>query len=344
MNIRQIYELAIDLGIKSDFRPKERINKQLKRIKEKYKKLSKDEKTLFDVEKLTSPYIDSRIHFDNGAKNIRRVMAGIDIDSAEILAARYLSDKDPKKPIDLIIAHHPIGKGLADLSEVMHLQADVLAGYGVPINIAESVLKTKISEVSRSVNPINHFKAVDTARLLGISLMNVHTPADNLVAHFVEKKIRKDKPEYVGDVLKSLLEISEYKEAAKRGFGPVLFTGSEDNRVGKIVITEITGGTEGSPKIYEKMSQAGIGTVISMHQSEEHRKEAEKAHINVVIAGHISSDSIGMNLLLDELEKRGIEIMPCSGLIRISRVKSKIKMKNDKSKFKKNKIMLKLSF
>ncbi len=57
-----------------------------------------------------------------------------------------------------------------------------------------------------------------------------------------------------------------------------------------------------------------------MHISEEHKKEAEDAHLNVVIAGHISSDSLGMNLFLDELEKKGIEIIPCSGLIRVSRV------------------------
>jgi putative NIF3 family GTP cyclohydrolase 1 type 2 len=125
----------------------------------------------------------------------------------------------------------------------------------------------------------------------------------------------------VSDVLKSLLEIPEYKEAAKRGFGPTLFTGAEDNHCGRIAFTEITGGTDGSPKIYEKMANAGIGTIISMHQSEEHKKEAEKAHINVVIAGHISSDSIGMNLFLDQLEKKGIEIVSCSGLIRISRAK-----------------------
>ncbi len=298
MTIQQIYKLALEMGARADFRPKSQIEKHLKRIREKYKKLAKDEQKLFDVEKLTNPYPDTRVHFESGVENIKRVMAGIDIDSAEIMIARYLSNHNPKKPIDLIIAHHPVGKALADLSEVMHLQADVLAQYGVPINIAESVLKPKISEVSRGVNPVNHFKPVDTARLLSISLMNVHTPADNLVASFVEKKIKKDKPEYVGEVLKSLLEIPEYKEAAKLGAGPVLFTGSEDSRAGKIVLTEITGGTEGSPKIYEKMAQAGIGTVISMHQSEEHRKEAEKAHINVVIAGHISSDSIGMNLFL----------------------------------------------
>lgn len=323
MNIQQIYRLAIGLGIKNDFRPKTQIGKQLKRIKEKYEKLSKDEKALFDTEKLTSPYTDSRVHFDSGEKNIKRIMAGIDIDSAELMIVAYLNNQNPEKKMDLVIAHHPVGKGLADLTGVMHLQADVLAQYGVPINIAESLMKIKIEEVSRGVDPVNHYKAVDAAKILRISYMNVHTPADNLVAKFVETKIKKDKPEYVGDILKSLLEIPEYKEAAKRGAGPRLFTGSGENRTGKIVLTELTGGTEGSPKIYEKMAQAGIGTIISMHQSEEHRKEAEKAHINVVIAGHISSDSIGMNLFLDELEKKGIEIMPCSGLIRYSRAKKK---------------------
>jgi hypothetical protein len=320
MNISQIYQLAIELGIKNDFRPKVQIEKNLKRIKEKYEKLSKDEKEIFDKERLVNPYIDSRIHFDNGIKNIKRVMVGIDIDSAEIMIARYLSNHG-KKPIDLVIAHHPVGKALADLSDVMHLQADVLAQAGVPINIAESLMKIRISEVSRGVSPVNHFKVVDSARIVDINLMNVHTPADNLVAKFVEAKIKKDKPEYVGDILKSLLEIPEYAEAAKRGSGPVLFTGTPDNRAGKIVLTEITGGTEGSVKIYEKMAQAGVGTIIGMHQSEEHRKEAEKYHINIVIAGHISSDSIGMNLFLDELEKKGIEIVPCSGLTRYSRIK-----------------------
>ena len=82
----------------------------------------------------------------------------------------------------------------------------------------------------------------------------------------------------------------------------------------------MTGGTEGAPEIYEKLSQAGVGTVVGMHLSEQHRLEAEKASLNVVIAGHISSDSIGMNLFLDWVEKEGIEILSCSGLIRVSRI------------------------
>jgi len=313
MTLQQIYKLAIQLGIKNDLRPKKEIDKKLARIKKQYQKLSKKEKRFFNKERLTNPYMDSTIHFDSG-KKIKKALVGIDIDAGELLIAE-------KMGADAVIAHHPVGKGLAFLDDVMYLQADVLSQYGVPINIAEGLMKTRISEVSRSVNPVNHFKSPMAAENLKMSFLNVHTPADNMVATFLKKLIEKNKPEYVGEVLDILNEIPEYEEARKQGVGPVLFTGDKNRRAGKIAITEITGGTEGSPKLYEKMAQAGIGTTISMHQSEEHRKEAKKAHINVIVAGHISSDSIGMNLFLDELEKRGIEIIPCSGLIRISRNK-----------------------
>ena len=152
--------------------------------------------------------------------------------------------------------------------------------------------------------------------------MNSHTPCDNLAARFLKNLVEEKKPERVGGLIDLLKEIPEYKEAMKIGAGPKIFVGGKENRCGKIALTEITGGTEGSPKLYEKMAQAGIGTVIGMHISEEHRKEAEAAHLNVVIAGHMSSDSLGVNLFLDELEKRSIEIIPCSGFTRISRAKN----------------------
>ncbi|MGK4422346.1 hypothetical protein ACSLVQ_29270, partial [Klebsiella pneumoniae] len=78
-------------------------------------------------------------------------------------------------------------------------------------------------------------------------------------------------------------------------------------------------GTDPSSAIYERLSHAGVGTIISMHASDKHKDEAQKHHINLINAGHMSSDSIGMNLLLDEFEKKGIEVVPCSGLIRVKR-------------------------
>jgi len=201
----------------------------------------------------------------------------------------------------------------------MDLQCDVLNQYGVPINIAERLMKERMSEVARGISGLNHQRTVDTAKILGFNLICLHTVCDNMAAKFLKDKIEAANLLRIGDLVDFLKEIPEYQEANRLGSGPKIFVGNKDNRCGKIVMTEITGGSEGSPKIYEKMAIAGIGTIVGMHMSEKHKREAELAGINVVIAGHISSDSLGVNLFLDELEKRGIEIIPCSGLIRISR-------------------------
>ena len=314
MRINDIFKLAIDLGIKADFRGKEGVDEFLDSKKKKYEKLSEKERQLFDKESLENPYSDSRVHNISQAKEVKKVLIGIDIDTSEVLVAKYLND------IDLVIGHHPIGKSLANLSDVMSLQCDVLNFYGVPINIAEGLMKPRIDEVARGVNPVNHQKTVDSAKIMGINLMNIHTPADNLAAKFLKMQIDSKNPKTLEDLIDLLKEIPEYKEAIKNGNGPKIFVGSPEGRCGKIALTEITGGTEGSPKLYEKMANAGIGTIVGMHISEEHKKEAETAHLNVVIAGHMSSDSLGMNLFADELEKQGIKIVPFSGFTRISRV------------------------
>lgn len=313
MKIKEIFDLAINLGIGADFRGKDHIEKNLKKRKEKYENLNAEKKEIFDLEALSNPYMDSRIYNITEDKDVKKILAGIDIEGEELFLADKLGD------IDLVVAHHPEGKGLAWLSDVMDIQIDILNYYGVPINQAERVTREKISEVARSVSAANHNRAVDMAKLLNINFINSHTPCDNLAANFLKKEIEKNKPEYLEDIIKIIESIPEYKEAIKIGAGPSLFVGSPDNRCGKIALTEITGGTEGSEKMYEKMAQAGIGTIIGMHMSERNKKEAEANNINVVIAGHISSDSLGMNLFLDELEKQGIEVIPCSGLIRVKR-------------------------
>lgn len=320
MKVSDIHKLSIQLGIDADFRGRDGVLKLLDMKRKKFQKLSLKEQAEFDKESLENPYLDSGVYniVDSpaGEKEIKKVLVGIDIGPAEVLLAKELGD------IDLVIAHHPIGKGLAQLADVMDLQADVLNYYGVPINVAEGLMKEKISEVARGVNPSNHQRTVDAAKILKINLMNSHTPCDNLAAKFLKNLIESKKIERMGELINILKEIPEYKEAMKIGVGPKIFVGSPENHCGKIALSEITGGTEGSPKLYEKMANAGIGTVVGMHVSEEHKKEAENANVNIVIAGHISSDSLGVNLFMDELEKQGIEIVPCSGFTRFSRAKN----------------------
>ncbi len=84
----------------------------------------------------------------------------------------------------------------------------------------------------------------------------------------------------------------------------------------------MTGGTGGPKDIYRNLANSGVSTVVGMHLGEEHRKEAEKSHINVVIAGHISSDNVGINLMLDEIQKKNrLKVVACSGFRRFARNK-----------------------
>lgn len=317
LTIQQIYDLALKKAKKTDFRGEKVLANKLKKIKEKYQSLDKEEKKSFDLETLYNPYSDSRILYaPDKNKKIKKMLAGIDIDTAELLLAKELG-------VDMVFSHHPLGIALAGLDEVMHMQVEILALEGIPINIAQNLMHLRISEVSRGVGVKNHYQTVDSAQLLKMPLMCAHTFCDNLVTQYINNLVVKNKKdlETVGDVMKLLMTIPEYQIAKKRKFGPKIFVGKPENYLGKVIITEMTGGTSGSKDIYEHMRQAGVGTIIGMHISEEWKKEAEKNHINVIVAGHISSDSIGVNLLFDELEKKGVEIIPCSGLIRHLRLK-----------------------
>lgn len=316
MKIKEIYDYLVESGIEKDPRGEEEVKASLGRGKKVFDELKAEDKQEFDRERLTNPYADTRILCGDPEKEVKSMLVGIDIEVGEVLLADRLGEKG--KPVDLILAHHPEGKALADLHYVMHLQEDIMARFGVPINVAEGLMSSRISEVKRGLMPVNHNRAIDAAKLLGLAMACSHTVADNQVNTYLQELIERETPRTVGDILKLLKAIPEYAEATKYSAGPDVVLGSKDNRVGKVLV-DMTGGTSGSEKSYAKLSQAGVGTIVGMHISDKHRKEAEKNHLNVVIAGHIASDSLGMNMLLDGIENRGVEIIPCSGFIRHKR-------------------------
>jgi len=317
LKIKELYELAIKKGIEQDPRGKERVAQELKRLKKQYEKLSAQDKEEFDVERLRNPYSDTRILCGDANKQVKRILIGIDIDPSEILLAERLSDKGKK--IDLVISHHPEGKALAALHQVMSMQADIVNLRGVPIRIAEDLLNKRIGEVERKLLPVNHNKTIDTARLLNVALVCIHTPADNHVTTFLQRLMNKRKPEIVGEIVDILKSVPEYKLAVKNNAGPKIISGTDSARCGKVFV-DMTGGTEGSKEIFKNLAQAGVGTIIGMHLSEEHLKKAKAEHINIVIAGHISSDNVGLNLLLDGIEKKQkLDIISCAGFNRIRR-------------------------
>ncbi len=316
MKLVEIYRLAVEKGIENDIRGREEIERLLAQARKDFEKLEEKDREFFDEDSLWNPFADTRILYGTGEEEVGRVMCGVDIETPEILLADRLRARGER--IDLVIAHHPEGRAQAALHRVMELQADLLYRAGIPINVAEGILASRIAEVERLIAPVNHQRAVDAARLLNIPFMCVHTAADNLVNRFLQDYLDGAQPRTVGDVVEVLEGIPEYREARKLGAGPRIFAGDKKKRAGRILV-DMTGGTSGSEEAYAKMAQAGIGTVVCMHMQEKHRKNAKDNHVNVVVAGHMASDSLGLNLFLDEIEKAGVGIIPVSGLIRVRR-------------------------
>ncbi len=317
MKLGEIYDFVVKEGIKVDPRGPGSVRKDLAKARATYRALTKRDKQEFDKEMLANPYSDTRILYGDRDTEVKSIFVGIDMEVGEILLADRLREKGER--IDLILSHHPEGMALAGFYHVMPMQVEILSKYGVAIDIARDLLTKRMKEVERKTLPINHTRSVDAARLLDIPYVCVHTPSDNHVVDYLQKLMDQKLPDTAGQVLKILRSIPEYRQASKEAAGPRLMLGEAKKPAGKIFV-DMTGGTEGSKEVFGRLSQAGIGTIVAMHLSEEHFKKVEPEYINVIVAGHIASDGLGLNLLLDKLSEIGaFKIITGSGFRRIRR-------------------------
>ena len=280
-------------------------------------KLEGKKKELADKDVTWNPYTDCRLLYGEEDREISTLLSGIDIGTGEIVLADRLADKGTK--IDLVLARHPHGIGISNLDYVMKIQPEQWAKVGVPIAQAESAMAARMKEVHFGTKPRNHTQVTDAARLIDMPFMCAHTPADSIGYQFLTNYLKDKDPTTLGDLLDVLLEIPEYQEAEKVGAGPEILVGNSEGSVGEKFVF-FTGGTSAGPKSIPKLANAGVSTIITMHMGENVKKKCEEEGLYVVIAGHDSSDSIGMNIVLDALEKEGVKTYTCSGFSRYSRL------------------------
>jgi putative NIF3 family GTP cyclohydrolase 1 type 2 len=312
-----MYELAVKAGIAADPRGEEGVARVLERARKKYEALTPDKRWEFDLECLSNPYADTRILVGDTETEVKGILVGIDLEVGEVLLADALRAKG--RPIDLLLAHHPEGRALARLEEVMGVQADVWRKFGVSIAYGDSVMSERMTEIMRAIHPRNNEQNITAARLLDLPYMCCHTPADNNVNAFVQARCDELGTDGTVDELLDMLKaIPEYREAVLQGTGPVIFEGNGKRRTGRIMV-DMTGGTSGPVESISKLASAGVGTIVGMHMGEDHRKKAKEERVTVVIAGHVSSDSLGMNLIIDQYERQGVDVLGCSGFTRVSR-------------------------
>ncbi|MDD5634524.1 MAG: NGG1p interacting factor NIF3 [Candidatus Omnitrophica bacterium] len=317
MKLRTVYELAVKKGMMDDLRSRDVIVKTLSDSRKDYKKAKGIDKKTFDKARLTNPYADTRILAGSGEEEVKNVLVGIDVEVAEILMADRLREQGVK--IDLIIGHHPEGKALTQLHEVMKIQSSLWEKLGLSKKVAEGIMKERIEEVARNLAPVNCTRAEDAAKILGIPFMCIHTAADNCVTNYLQKLFDKKKPKDLKGVLNLLKAIPEYQEGMRHNVGPSILIGDEKSAAGKIFV-DMTGGTSGPSNLYPRLSQVGVGTVVGMHCKESSYKIAKTEYINYVIAGHMASDTLGLNLVFDFIEKKEkLNFIECSGFKRTRR-------------------------
>ncbi len=200
------------------------------------------------------------------------------------------------------------------------MQADLWAQQGVSIAAGDALIAPRAEEISRRISPVNHYRAIDAANLLGLASLSCHTPADNSVQRFVTEFLDAESPETLDDLVKALRTIPEYEDGARKGYGPAMVLGSGSARAGADGRRHDRRDRGPEWRRWIALSAAGVGTLVGMHYSEEHRKHAEELKLNLVVAGHISSDVLGMNLVLDRVEALGeVQVYCTSGMVRVRR-------------------------
>jgi len=235
--------------------------------------------------------------------NIRKILFGIDAGVPELLLAR-------QSGYDAVIAHHPQGgTATIEFSQVFKRHIQQMVAVGVPMEEAKKAVEKRLEELEVEAHTRNYSHAVDVARLLKMPYMNIHTPLDEvgrrIMSEKVESKIRKEST--VQDVISALEELPELKSAITE---IKIRLGKAENSAGKVVVSH-GAGTNGGYEIATAYFKYGVGTVVYIHirPGDLEKLKAENRG-NLVVTGHIASDSVGMNPLIHSLRGEGIMVTP----------------------------------
>jgi len=232
-----------------------------------------------------------------------RVLFAIDVGAAELLLAKELGAGG-------VIAHHPPG-GLPRLHwhRVLWRHVELLSAYGVPEDEARAAVEELVREFAARDHTANYDHVPAAARALGLPLVGIHTPLDELGRRRLAEVV-ENLPE--GASLGELVErFSSLPELASAATCVGLRLGDPARPAGRVAVLH-GAGTNGGYPVAACAFRHGIDTVIYIHCSHAaaRRLAEEFPDKNLVVTGHIASDSLGINPFLAELSSRGIEVIP----------------------------------
>src|SRR5665811_1341818 len=151
VTLKEVYQALVARGLADDPRGEDGISRVLAATKKEYEDLSQEDRWEFDEDRLSHPFNDTRILTGDLQSEVNRVLAGIDIDTGELLLADRMATQN--RPVDLVLAHHPVGRAWAEMADVMDMQADVWGHQGVPLSFGDAVIPKRKTEVRRRAHP-----------------------------------------------------------------------------------------------------------------------------------------------------------------------------------------------
>lgn len=256
---------------------------------------------------LSEDTVDTEIGCEGA--DVHRVLAGIDVSDAVMLAAQ-------QKGYDCIAEHHGImGKAVHIGDQMLKDQMMLMYQFGVPINVAQKAIEKRARQESQRMHSKNLNRQTEFARFLGMPYIGLHTPADLIGQAIVQKRMdalnEADPFATLQDVVDALNEFPEIRNALQE---PAIRVGEAGSYAGRICVL-YAGVTDGGPGVYNTFFDYGVGTLIVMHMSEDDIKAVQEHNKgNVIIAGHMGSDSIGFNRVLRAWEEAGLEVTRTGGL------------------------------
>jgi hypothetical protein len=138
--------------------------------------------------------------------------------------------------------------------------------------------------------------------------MNIHTPLDEVGRRVMDQQIktRTEKDVTVKDVVAALNDLPEFKNAVTK---IKIRLGKAEYPAGKIVVSH-GAGTNGGYEVAKSYFEHGIGTVVYIHIGAEDlaKLKTEQKTGNLIVTGHVASDSVGINPFIHELNRKEVSV------------------------------------
>ena len=243
---------------------------------------------------------------------MKRILFGIDIDLADVMFAK-------ERGYDGVIGHHPIGMtAKTHFFEVMNRQKMLMEEIGASPEEAEEALKERRGDLEYAGKGANYDRNVTAYKMFGLPVMNLHIVLDIVTEHAVRDRIYPLFPEgnnkSLADIIDVLMTFEEYHISPVK---PAVILGEPDDPCG-LPIVAFANGTFGGPEVLKTYWKYGRDTAVYMHipLSDVKKIQEDEDHKNLIIAGHMASDSIGINIFIDALIEQGMEVDTFNGVVR----------------------------